>query len=229
MSTTACARVLAIPELLENILLHMGDTYSHPEQYFKLLRVSRDFKNTIEGSPKVRRLMFLSPCKENRPYEAVEWLMARLGTYGYMAYDEELMEHHHNGCGVVTQRMPGTGISIRSLKESLARFHRVGGDRVQASWRRMKMSSATNSRPIQVVFHIQMANRTVPVGPAQKMMAKWRFDGDQRLEDLFRKWSDLLDVIGKWTAKNDGMQRKHEQENRDLLADGRSQVSGHLA
>lgn len=61
-------KVFGLPELCENILLHLNDSkmilrgvpLDDPiKQLFVLQRVSRTFKGTIEGSRKLRKLMWL--------------------------------------------------------------------------------------------------------------------------------------------------------------------------
>ncbi|KAF7196314.1 hypothetical protein HII31_02381 [Pseudocercospora fuligena] len=61
MSNNAAARVFAIVELLEKILEYLPrepyGEYSNP-QLFVLQRVDRTFRNTIAGSPRLRKRMF---------------------------------------------------------------------------------------------------------------------------------------------------------------------------
>lgn len=53
-STPAAAKVIGVPELLENILLHLG-----MQQLFVVQRVNRTFKEVIRGSRRLQHAMFL--------------------------------------------------------------------------------------------------------------------------------------------------------------------------
>nr|OQO21128.1 hypothetical protein B0A51_13078 [Rachicladosporium sp. CCFEE 5018] len=61
----AALAVLDLPELLENILLQL-DSWKRP---FVLVRVSRRFKATIEGSLRLQRKMWLLPSLEDVEFE----------------------------------------------------------------------------------------------------------------------------------------------------------------
>ena len=52
---TAGAKVFAVAELLENILLHLGT-----RELFGILRVSKAFRDTAHGSQSLQRAMFLA-------------------------------------------------------------------------------------------------------------------------------------------------------------------------
>ncbi|KAK3696166.1 hypothetical protein LTR37_018068 [Vermiconidia calcicola] len=64
--TSAAAKVFAIPELLEHILLLVGEGTRYEDiatiqQLFALRRVNKEFYHTIRGSPKIQRAMYLLP------------------------------------------------------------------------------------------------------------------------------------------------------------------------
>ncbi|KAK4542616.1 hypothetical protein LTR36_006664 [Oleoguttula mirabilis] len=57
---SAAAKVFNIPELLENILLHLSMRQLFVKQLFVVQRVDWKFQGVITGSEKLRRLMFLA-------------------------------------------------------------------------------------------------------------------------------------------------------------------------
>ena len=71
MTTSAAARVLAIPELLEMILLHLSmpaliDSITATptiQELFAVQRVNATFRNMIQQSMKLRRVMYLDPLR----------------------------------------------------------------------------------------------------------------------------------------------------------------------
>lgn len=54
---SAASRVFTIPELLETVLLNLGST----KDLLLCQRTSRSFRNTVEGSVRLRRKLFLEP------------------------------------------------------------------------------------------------------------------------------------------------------------------------
>ena len=67
--TSAAAKVFAVPELLEDILLEVGKSDMKP--LFVLQRVSTTFRDTIDSSPKLRRVMFMEGTNKERDTEPI--------------------------------------------------------------------------------------------------------------------------------------------------------------
>ena len=94
---SAATRVLSLPELLEHILLSLPERkYGLPEfQYFVLQRVNRGFKETITGSSKIMRRMFLEELGQRQfkvQYRFLEWLSER-GVLPLMVRSKPTLTH----------------------------------------------------------------------------------------------------------------------------------------
>lgn len=70
---SAAAKVFAVPELLESILLNLPLS-----RLFTLQRVNSTFKGVIGGSIAIRRRMFLEPSQLNDVDEANQLLSDKL-------------------------------------------------------------------------------------------------------------------------------------------------------
>lgn len=84
---SAAAKVLAVPELMENILLNLPLS-----RLFTLQRVNSTFKGVIAGSIAIRRRMFLEPLQLNDFDEANQLLsdkLLRQATYPFVLRFED--------------------------------------------------------------------------------------------------------------------------------------------
>ena len=76
MTTTAALRALGTTELLEQILIHVHDT----RELFKVQRVNRHFRDTVEGSVTLLRIMSILPREPSgviiapRTFKMGDWL-----------------------------------------------------------------------------------------------------------------------------------------------------------
>lgn len=106
---SAAEEAFAIPELLENILIHLPsdhrvsfDEFEETCQLFRLQRVNRSFRSTITASPALRQKMRLDICtprsSNNAPYlEISPFLLNRYGLLSPSGYVEwEKSRNHHD-------------------------------------------------------------------------------------------------------------------------------------
>ena len=237
MSPSAAARVFAIPELLESILLELsndsirtcgGLVLQPAERIFGVIRVNRTFKATIEGSPQLRRLMGLQHCREKgyklswecAHYSHVQWLLDILcdgstfnarGPHGNNSSRVVLeSEHLHLSHG----RQSVTYLLWRELYEELRQEK-------SCSWKEILVSPFADAAPLKLVVHLEFdcddhVTDSVPV--------HWDFNAGDKLGDVFGLWSQLFDVLGQEVEPIDKLKTGGGEDDVDMFANAAQRV-----
>ena len=211
MSSTAANRVFAIPELLENILIHTRDDWhtrmlneTRPEKsLFRLLRVSRTFQATIEGAAELQRFIFIAPLgstatttgiHEHAEFGPVDWLTELLAHYHDSEYTEEPSQLDYFLYPVSTTTYSDEDDeyleNFKGMWHNLQRFRRIHNGHHEASWRRMRLLLLPDCE-LTIKFTVCLGNND----QAETMKVRWKFGANQKLGDFFDKWERLLEAI----------------------------------
>lgn len=194
---SAVSRVLGVTELLESIFKFLPFPLPHgspltktyvmsPQALFKVQRVNRKFKDTIEGSLALKRLMFLNPVAHDGVF----------GSEAHGAEDRDPMKWFAKWASIA-----GLGLTLRHQTE----FHDAGiqpywslsvinqsspelWQRKEASWRRMRISCESTSGHINVSFG-----------------ARWRYCTKGTVTFPLSKWFGIRYVESRRFAKSDAL------------------------
>ena len=224
-SAVVAARVFAIPELLEHILLKASAIDDEDEDeddedededvdvetskpvyfLFRALRVSRNFKATIDGSAKLQRLMFLQSHTSfndtiNRCYSPVLWLFKQLGLKvesTTVSANSETQRVAHvknvNFCGEDVQNKESQYHALQQRYGNLK--ERFGAP--DASWRSTLVASGNDSDSIIVWFPVRMGFFDEQ---AKSMFVKctpfvWEVDAQEKLEAVWCRYVKFMEAL----------------------------------
>ncbi|KAK4621975.1 hypothetical protein CLAFUW4_07544 [Fulvia fulva] len=220
-SALVAAKVFAIPELLELILLGAvpeesdNDELSEPALIlFRAFRVNQSFKATIEGSAKLQRLMWLQTA--NAPNQSIKrsaspalWLLAQLRMdldtvdNGSMRRSQPERLTFYAEIALFDQDVEYEDTQYNALQEDYNTFkQRFGAP--EASWRNMLVASgsACDSVAVQVTVHMGFCDEQRHPVFKDSVVISWEFVADEKIDAIWRQYSRLMEAL---KAKEEGI------------------------
>ncbi|KAK4621894.1 hypothetical protein CLAFUW4_06841 [Fulvia fulva] len=238
MVPIAASKVFAIPELLENIIFQVGNNRRIQKLFSQF---SQDYKkrfflqpNTIEGSLKLKRLMYLAPVDPQLQVDnqwqhcPVEWFVDWMLNPKFDA--EITVETGANRSrravywmgDILTCDIRGRCQNLSRISNKLSYFSTAGAARPESSWRRMRVSRSGNDHPIEVKFDVIIGNSNTPF----PQCVKWHFEADASLGALFDRFVQLLEAL--WTEANffEELDRKRRREDMERVSESKRRLRG---
>ncbi|PPJ57305.1 hypothetical protein CBER1_09029 [Cercospora berteroae] len=243
----AAARVFAVPELLEEILLLTVD-----DQYplgpfrdwdlklwpmpacgylwkggiclYRIQRVSTAFRHTIQGSNKLKQLMFLAPQDNaalSMDYDSLLLLhkpvlslmsIMRLSDADYTVEFDEIEVVRGIASPAWKTFEDLFSPHITPFNPTIGRL-RKGWRNPEASWRKIKVCNAKVPAPLNVrlFYGPYHANDEIP-----PFSITFALDKDDTLEHLFNHFDGFMATLSQYYAKKHSTNLDHEEEQRLL-------------
>ncbi|CAK1366376.1 hypothetical protein CB0940_09225 [Cercospora beticola] len=246
----AAAKVFAVPELLEEILLQAVD-----DQYplgpfrdwdlkmwpmpacgylwkggiclYRIQRVSTAFRHTIQGSNKLKQLMFLAPQDNaalsmdsdsllplHKPILSLMSIMRLSDADHTVEFDDFDEFEVVDGIASPAWKMFKDLFSphITPYDRTIGRL-RKGWSNPEASWRKIKVCNAKVPSPLnlRLFYGPYHANDEIP-----PFSITFALDKDDTLEHLFNLFDGFMATLSQYYAKKHSMNLDHEEEQRLL-------------
>ncbi|PIA92060.1 hypothetical protein CB0940_09228 [Cercospora beticola] len=265
----AAGRVSAVTELLEHILLlavasqcdeakdnmdwtglkmpGCGNVAKGGICLFRIQRVNKTFRNAVQGSTKLKQLIYLAPRHDTSgileedhlegtwpaAYKPLEFMVSLLGAHVEDGFLDlfGLQQWVPGAETLVTKTNPSLVDGLATPYEQTIGKLPQGWHNPEASWRNIKICTAKEPSAIRYAFWTDF-DENADAPPFDPI---WQLGKDATLGYVFELYSIVLEVLGDYIPKKILMQRKHYAVYNKLLEclasgdEGLDQKIRHLA
>ncbi|GIZ47281.1 hypothetical protein CKM354_001037700 [Cercospora kikuchii] len=236
----AAMKVFAVPELLEHILIQAvvgqhtrdrelsarrDDEFGALKMWpmpgygnitkggvclFRIQRVNKTFRNTIQGSTKLKQLIYLAPRDNadllNEKHLGESYYPMHKPLVSLIRFFDENVDNGHTGLmDLMAEGDDINGVQIMrielnySVSSSCATpYEKVigvlpkGWHNAEASWKKIKVCNAKTLVPLEFVMQSDDSweDEGLPFNPIN-----WPLDGSETLEQVFDLFTEVLDAV----------------------------------